>query len=117
MADLNTTISLYFINFSFEYLHRNSFVALGFKLTGGYVTDNFYSDNKEFYGAASYIMLFGREKHFFENNLGLLYSPNLVDIPIPTTMIGYRFQPSGKLILRGGIGFPMGLYLGLGVRF
>lgn len=90
-----------------------SFVKIG----GGYIIE--WSFDPEYGGPsviAQYGLLFGPRAHHFELGLGLSYDSFLMR-PFSFTT-GYRFQrPNKSLVLRAGLSFPEGAYLGFGIAF
>ncbi|MFM7589966.1 MAG: hypothetical protein ACKO55_12735 [Bacteroidota bacterium] len=64
-------------------------------------------------------LLTGKGSSHFEASVGACIIRNSETfLPRPALTMGYRYQhPDAKLIIRSGIGFPEGLYLGFGFRY
>ena len=102
---------------------KSFFQAFQVKIGGGpWVA--WLAEGINFFSVASVLM--GRSGSHLETGMGVLFTyrtdrkrwdPIVNDKHIAGN-IGYRFQrPGGKLVLRGGLGWPEGYYLSLGICF
>lgn len=90
------------------------------RTSAGVLKGSFYNSDDRvptiYTGSVQVVILFGKEKKFFETSFGVLYGVYEKALILPALGFGYRYEGE-KWIFRTGVHFPEGIYLGGGLRF
>lgn len=103
----------------------NPFIRLGVgEQYHFYSGDEFGSDEARFVYVLNAGILMGKEKHHFEGGVGIvndfIKNEKYTDYLEASGYIGYRLQNlrlKVPVMFRTGLGYPEGLYIGLGIGF